>query len=62
MAKRMPVPTRGYIRFYTDNNSLVAYVEWSNGSRTEGGLYSVHIQQLFNRLRREGKPISGERW
>lgn len=30
--------TRAYVRRYRDNESTVAYVEWSDGSRTEGRL------------------------
>lgn len=28
--------TRAYVRHYSDNGQTKAYVEWSDGSRTEG--------------------------
>lgn len=69
---------RIYIRRYRDNGQATAYVDWSDGSRTEGSLqrlyyrplgkggYTVtfgqHMHALFNRARREGLHLQLETW
>lgn len=40
---------RYYIRRYSDNEQTVAYVEWSDGSRTEGDPKSEFMIRLMNR-------------
>lgn len=62
------VITRIYIRHYSDNGQTMAYVEWSDGSRTEGhvkdatGALGIHMQALFDRGIREGLTIERETW
>jgi hypothetical protein len=65
----MPVTiVKAYTRHYRDNNQLTAYVEWSDGSRTEGPAVEplqpegLHMQMLFNSARRFGAPITHEAW
>ena len=54
---------RAYTRHYRDNDSLKAYVEWSDGGRTEGEAEyyhgvpvpsGVHMGELFDRAMRDG--------
>lgn len=60
--------TRAYTRHYTDNNQITAYVEWSDGSRTEGEALGQgrpvgeHMKALFACARREGLKIEHEVW
>ena len=60
-----------YTRHYRDNDQLMAYVEWSTGSRTEGAaeMYhgvaipsSAHMGALFDRGIREGLTVEREVW
>ncbi len=51
-----------YIRHYSDNGQTTAYVEWSDGSRTEGNPDGVHMQELFRRAKRDGITIRKETW
>ncbi len=59
---------RAFTRFYSDNRQLNAYVEWSDGSRTEGGAVApkrpsgLHMNQLFDRAKRDGVSITHEVW
>lgn len=59
---------RAYTRRYRDNGQFSAYVEWSDGSRTEGPALKpgeakgIHMGQLFARALREGAPIEHEDW
>jgi len=62
---------KAYTRHYRDNNSRKAYVEWSDGSRTEGNaeLYhgimvpvGTHMGALFDRALRDGIAIGKEVW
>lgn len=62
---------RAYTIHYRDNDSLVAYVEWANGSRTEGEAEDYHgvtvpssegMGALFDRAIREGLTIEHEVW
>ena len=62
---------KAYTRYYSDNRQLTAYVEWENGSRTEGPAENyhgipipigTHMGQLFDRALREGLTIGRERW
>jgi hypothetical protein len=61
-----------FTRHYTDNDQIVAYVVWSDGSRTEGkakecpirGIIpaGTHMQILFEAARRQGLTITHETW
>lgn len=65
---------RIYVRRYSDSGDIVAYCEWSDGSRTEGRLtyrelshrsgftFGQHMHALFNRARREGLHMEREYW
>jgi hypothetical protein len=70
MTKRMTI-TKAYIRRYSDNGQTKAYVEWSDGSRSEGEFTcqccgsprgGVFIQGLIARARREGVPVEHQSW
>jgi hypothetical protein len=63
--------TKAYTRFYSDNRQLKAYVEWADGSRTEGEarMYhgvlipcGTHMGVLFDRALRDGLTIGRETW
>ena len=61
--------TRIYTRRYTDNGQCTAYVDWSDGSRTEGEArnynqlpISTHMRALFERGLRDGLKIERETW
>jgi hypothetical protein len=56
--------TRAYVRRYDDTGQTKAYVEWADGSRTEGNgdRLGVHMQALFDRARRHGLTITREDW
>lgn len=54
--------TAAYVRHYRDNGQTTAYVEWADGSRTEGCLSGMHMQALFERARREGLTIGRQVW
>ncbi len=63
--------TKAYTRKYRDNGSLVAYVEWDDGSRTEGAaeMYhgvpipcGAHMGALFDFALRDGLTIVRETW
>ena len=51
-----------YTREYRDNGQIKAYVEWADGSRTEGEPEGAHMQALFARAEREGLEITKEVW
>lgn len=62
---------RIYTRQYRDNGALRSYVDWSDGSRTEGeaeryhGLlvpHGAHMGALFDRGIREGLTVEREVW
>jgi hypothetical protein len=62
---------RAYTRHYRDNGDLKSYVEWSDGSRTEGDatLYhgvripaGTHMGALFDRAIRSGLTVQHETW
>ena len=62
---------RVYTRHYRDNDSLRAYVEWGDGSRTEGKaeIYhggrvpvGAHMGALFDRALRDGLSVTHETW
>ncbi len=60
---------RAYTRRYTDSGQCKAYVEWSDGSRTEGEARSYnqmpigpHMTALFERAVRDGLKIERETW
>ncbi len=70
--KRQPVTIkRLYTRHYRDNDQLTAYVEWSDGARTEGRaeLYhgvrvpvGTHMGGLFDAGLRQGLTVEHETW
>jgi hypothetical protein len=60
---------RAYTRRYSDTGQCKAYVEWCDGSRTEGEARSYnqmpigeHMRALFDRALREGLTIERETW
>ena len=66
MTKRKPKITRAYLRTYSDSGKRTAYVEWSDGSKTEGCVtgngQGLHMRALFARAQREGVKIKNETW
>ena len=58
--------TRAYIRQYSDNGQVTAYVEWlcqkGKSGRTEGSPQSLHMTALLSRATREGLVIEHEIW
>lgn len=63
--------TKVYARHYRDNGQTRAYVEWSNGDRTEGAAEKYHgvlipkgehMGALFDRAIREGLTVGREIW
>lgn len=70
--KRQPLTiTKIYTRHYRDNGQRTAYVDWSDGSRTEGAAEKYHgilipqgghMGALFDRALREGLTIGREVW
>ncbi len=57
---KQPTITRAYVRHYNDNGETIAYVEWSDRSRTEGNLKSAHMTALLRRAKREGSLMPRE--
>jgi hypothetical protein len=60
---------RAYTRRYSDNSQCKAYVDWSDGSRTEGEAryynqmpIGKHMIALFERAIRGGLTIEHETW
>ncbi len=68
---------RIYVRRYTDNGQTVAYVDWADGSHTEGALkysanprrallseasFGTHMHALFARAKRDGLRLERETW
>lgn len=66
---------RIYVRRYRDNGQTVAYVEWSDGSRTESTLatfcarrgrvfrsFGEHMHALFAAAKRQGLSLQRETW
>ena len=53
---------RAYVRTYSDSGQTTAYVEWLDGSRTEGPPENLHILELFRRAQRDGIRIERETW
>lgn len=78
MAKRTQnTITRAYVRHYSDNRQTKAYVEWSDGSRTEGDAHimgdkpggngwllttGTHMAALLARAERDGLAIERQTW
>ncbi len=60
--KQTTTISKAYIRHYTDNDQHTAYVEWSDGGRTEGEPENGHMLALFARAQREGLNITRETW
>lgn len=67
--------TRTIVRRYSDTGQVTAYVEWHDGSRTEGALrsfdhphrdlipsFGTHMHALFAKAKREGVPLVRETW
>lgn len=73
-----PSIVKAFIRRYRDNGLIKAYVEWSDGSRTESHPLKhknscfllrpsslelgTHMEALFARARRDGLTVGVERW
>lgn len=53
---------RAYIRHYSDNGQTLAYIEWNDGSRTEGQPENAHMLALMMRAIRQGLKITRETW
>lgn len=71
MSRQPLAITKAYTRHYRDNKQSTAYVEWSNGSRTEGPAEKYHgvlipkgphMGALFDRALRDGLTIGREVW
>lgn len=69
------IPTRIYVRRYSDTGQTTAYVDWANGSRTESTLrildighnrravtFGTHMHQLFTRAKAAGLRLERETW
>lgn len=65
--------TKAYVRRYRDNGQTTAYVEWSDGGRTEGAEPKGdpilgyrndrgHMEALFAAAQRNGLTIGREVW
>lgn len=66
---------RIYVRHYRDSGEVVAYVEWSTGSRTEATLqafdigrnrraytFGSHMHALMKQANRQGLKLEREVW
>lgn len=67
---------RIYIRRYRGSNTVIAYCEWQDGSRTEAHpaffferrlkrwriTFGSHMHALFARAKREGLSMQRETW
>jgi hypothetical protein len=53
---------RAYVRHYSDSGQVTAYIEWANGSRTEGEPENGYMLALMARAQREGLNITKESW
>lgn len=62
---------RIYTRHYRDNDQRTAYVDWADGSRTEGRAIeyhgvlvpeSAHLGALFDRAIASGLSVEREVW
>jgi hypothetical protein len=69
--KTMTAIKRICTRVYNDTGQCMAYVEWADGSRTEGHAFDyhgvlipqgTHIRALFDRAMREGLTVEREYW
>lgn len=58
--------TKAYVRTYSDNGQITAYVEWIDGrgrtGRTEGSPANAHMQALMARAERDGNTVAREVW
>lgn len=58
--------TKCYVRTYSDNGQITAYVEWVDNTgrtgRTEGSEQNLHIAALIARGQREGVELTRETW
>jgi len=57
-----PKIVKACIRHYSDNGQTTGYVDWSDGSRTEGRPRGTHMQALFAAARRNGLKVTRETW
>lgn len=48
---------RAGVRTYRDTGQTQAYVEWSDGSHTEGDPNNTHMKALLSRAKREGVTV-----
>jgi hypothetical protein len=71
MARTARKITKVYTRHYRDNDTLKAYVEWNDGSRTEGEAENYHglaipcgehMGALFDRAIHEGLTVDRQTW
>lgn len=71
MTRKSLTIVKAYTRHYCDNGQTMAYVEWSDGSRTEGKAENyhgvpipvgLHMGALFDRALRDGLMITHEVW
>lgn len=62
---------KAYTRYYRDSGQRTAYIEWSDGSRTEGPAQLYHglpiplgerMGALFDRAIRMGLTVERETW
>jgi hypothetical protein len=53
---------RAYIRHYSDSGQTTAYIEWTNGSRTEGERTKPHMLALLRRALNEIGKVDYETW
>lgn len=57
---------KAYVRKYSDNEQITAYVEWTDArgrtGRTEGKPGNAHMLALLARAEREGLTVSKEVW
>lgn len=58
--------SKAYIRTYSDSEQRTAYVEWSDGSRTEGTVHGngvgLHMRSLLQQAVNSGLKIAQEVW
>lgn len=59
--------SKAYLHHYSDNDRTIAYVEWSDGSITQGDAkrwspIGVHMKALFRRAKGERIKITRQVW
>lgn len=61
-APRGGIITAAYIRHYRDSGQKTAYIEWRDGSRTEGDPNNAHMLALLSKAHLQGTSIRKEVW